>query len=195
MKRIGIDIDEVLSETVVGFLSFYNGLHGTNFTYDDIKEYSFSKMLGLSIEEEQTNLKKYFSSDIFMNVAPIQGSVEAIKSLSEKYDLYAISSRPPTLNDITTGWLGRHFGNSFKEVHLTNSHFDSSSKKSTVCIDKHLDYFIEDAIDYAQDCANACIKVFLLDKPWNRVITESKNIVRVKDWAEIESYLLEERER
>lgn len=188
MKLIGIDIDEVLSDTVVGFLKFFNNKHGTKHTYDEITDYSFTKSLNISPDEEKANLMEFFASKYFVDIEPITGSVEAIQKLSRTNELFAISSRPPVLMSLTNFWLDKYFKGCFREVILTDSHFDSSITKSKVCIEKHLDYFVEDVMKYAEDCASVGVTVFLLDKPWNRIET-GNNVIRVKDWLEILSKL------
>ena len=185
MKKIGIDIDEVLSETVAGFLAFYNEKHGTQFYFDQIVEYSFSKIFGITPEIEKSELMAFFASTSFAELATVNGSNEAIKELSKNYELYAVSSRPPQLMKLTSVWLNKHFQGCFKEVILIDSHFDSSKNKSQICLQKHLDYFVEDVLSYAEDCAGSGVEVFLLDKPWNQGTINSKNIIRVKNWLEI----------
>ncbi len=57
--------------------------------------------------------------------------------------------------------------------------------KSTICKDKWISLIVEDNVIYALNCAQEDIKVFLLDKPWNKKYKHHKNIVKVKDWDEI----------
>ncbi len=185
MKKIGIDIDEVLSETVAGFLAFYNEEHDTHFFFDQIVEYSFSKIFNITPEAEKSELIAFFASTYFAELATVSGSTEAIKKLSKNYELYAVSSRPPQLMKLTSDWLDKHFNGYFEEIILIDSHFDSSKNKSSVCIEKHLDYFVEDVLSYAEDCAMTELQVFLLDKPWNQSRIEDHNIIRVKNWSEI----------
>ena len=44
---------------------------------------------------------------------------------------------------------------------------------------------IEDAIHHAEDIARNNVKVYLLDKPWNRNFKTIRNIKRKGTWSEI----------
>lgn len=47
---------------------------------------------------------------------------------------------------------------------------------------------IEDNLEYAMELANAGIKVYLLDRPWNQDYDPQihKNIIKVKGWKDID---------
>jgi len=47
---------------------------------------------------------------------------------------------------------------------------------------------IEDNLDYAIEMANAGIKMYLLDKPWNQRFDPevNKGITKVSSWSELE---------
>ena len=47
------------------------------------------------------------------------------------------------------------------------------------------DILIEDQYILARHCADAGIKVLLLDSPWNREVALPENIARVRNWGEI----------
>lgn len=184
MVRIGIDIDEVLSETAKGFLTFYNKKKHTNFQFNQITEYSFSKVFNISHEEEKTSLMEFFQSSYFTNLSPVEGSVQAVKKLAKKSELYAVSSRPLQLMPLTTKWIKKYFDNSFKEVILMNGHFDSTETKSSICKQYDIEYFVEDVLDYAKDCASVGVRTFLIDKPWNQETIDNNIITRVTNWQE-----------
>lgn len=185
MARIGIDIDEVLCETERGFLAFYNSRYGTDYKHEQMIEYSFGRSFGVSEDEEKSLLDAFFASDNFINAGTIPGSKEAVVKLSQDNEMYAISSRPTALMQTTMTWIGVHFPNCFKEVILTDSHYDDSVTKSDICEDKGLKFLVEDQIRYAEGCAEVCPTVYLMDKPWNQAKLKKKNIIRVKSWEEI----------
>jgi len=185
MSKIGVDIDEILSETVQTFLGFYNARHGTNFVLDEIIEYSFSRQFGISLEDEKRAIHEFFVSDEALHIPTLAGSIEAIQALSKENKLYAVSSRPTELIQSTTAWLNLYYPKCFTDVVLTNSHFDSTKTKSDVCRSLKLDIFIDDQIVFAEDCAQVCSVVYLLNKPWNQTSFSVDNIVRVMTWADI----------
>ncbi|MDK2899132.1 MAG: hypothetical protein PWQ10_319 [Patescibacteria group bacterium] len=191
MATIGIDIDDVLSETILSFLDFYNKKHNTNFSFNQITDYSLSKALNIPDKDEMLNIFDFFNSDHAKNMNTTPYSKDIVHKLSKDNLLYAISSRPTQLIELTNIWLNKHYEGCFKEIILTNSSIDKSSTKSSVCISKGIDYFIEDQVIFAKDCAEVCSKVILLDKPWNRLKMNNSNIIRVKDWSCVISELIE----
>lgn len=182
MAIIGIDIDDVLSETVLSFLDYYNEKHDTNFKYDQITDYSFAKIFNITADYEMQSIFEFFRSDYYSRMAALPYAVDIVKELSKNNKLYAVSSRPTQFMDITVDWLDGFCDGCFEEVILTNSSQDGLASKSSVCKMKNIDYFIEDQIKFAEDCANVCKKVILLNKPWNKLELTAQNIVRCDDW-------------
>jgi uncharacterized HAD superfamily protein len=185
MASIGVDIDEVLSQTFQAFLDFYNAKYDSNYSLSQVNVYSFQKVFGINAEEEKRLHAEFFTTKFSTDLKTVHGSVEGVNELSKTHKLFAISSRPKWQQQQTVKWLNLHYGNNFDQIKLTDSHFDKTSTKSSVCIDLNLDYFIEDAIIYAEDCAAVCKKVFLLNRPWNNEKVSNNNIIRVSSWAEI----------
>jgi len=48
---------------------------------------------------------------------------------------------------------------------------------------------IEDALEFALDCASNNIRVILMNMPWNQTKTLPKNVTRIYNWKEIKEYL------
>jgi uncharacterized HAD superfamily protein len=189
MVRIGVDIDEVLSQTFQALLDFYNFKYDARYTLDQVNVYSFQKVFGINAKEEKQLHADFFTTKFSKNLKTVPGSVEAINKLAKNNKLYAISSRPKWQQQQTEHWLSVYYGNNFKQIVLTDSHFNKTSTKSSVCVDMKLDYFVEDAVVYAEDCANVCKKVFLLNRPWNNEKISNKNIIRVDNWRAIVDYV------
>lgn len=185
MSKIGVDIDEILSETVKAFLFFYNAEYGTTFIFDEVIDYSFAKQFGITRDEERQAIQDFFGSKLALDIPTVPESIKCIKDLSQRHELYAISSRPPQLIELTKSWLDDNFPGCFREIILTNSHFDATKTKSDVCRTLSLDMFIDDQIIYAEDCARVCAKVLLMNKPWNQTNIVIPNVLRVKSWQEI----------
>lgn len=190
MSKIGVDIDEILSETVRTFLDFYNNKHSTSFVFDVITDYHFGKLIGISLDEEKRAVGEFYSSEVARDLPTLPGSVKAIKKLAQENELYAVSSRPTQLMPLTTEWINSHYPNCFTDIILTNSHFDATKTKSDVCKNLELDIFIDDQIVYAEDCAIVCEKVFLMNKPWSKGTLVAPNIIRVDSWADITQAIL-----
>lgn len=185
MTNIGIDIDEVLAETVKTFLTFYNNKYATNFAFEDATNYSFGEIFGITKQEELRAVQEFFASPLAINMPTVVDSAAQVEALSKQSKLFAVSSRPEQLMPLTSRWLNVHYPNCFEDIILTNSHVDASKTKSDVCRALNLSVFIDDQSVFAEDCAKVCEEVFLIDKPWNQGAIRAKNIYRVASWKEI----------
>lgn len=109
--------------------------------------------------------------------------------MSKRNFLFAITSRPNKFKDKTINWISNNFGNVFEKiVHSSDFHKDNKKlSKKDLCLKFDLDILIEDNPEYALNCSEAGVFVFLLDKPWNQRFEDKKcyNIYRVDNWKEI----------
>ena len=105
--------------------------------------------------------------------------------------MYLITSRPDYLKDKTIEQIERHFGDSFSGLFFSSNHYtkrkNSGKSKAEICLDLRVSKLIDDSLEYALQCAEKGLEVFLLsnkDTPWNQN-GEYKGITRVKNWKEI----------
>lgn len=184
--RIGVDLDEVLCEFLRGLIKFHNSEFGTNFVFDDFFSFDFHKVWGGSFNDMIFKIKKYHESDYFLNADVVPGAIDAINSLSKKHELFIITARWSSIKSETLSWLDEHFNGLFKDVFFINhwSVGGDELSKGDVCDNLNLDLFIDDYAPYAVDCLRGSRKVILFNRPWNRDISVSKDIVRVDSWSE-----------
>ncbi|MCK5085105.1 hypothetical protein KAK05_00155 [Candidatus Parcubacteria bacterium] len=184
---IGIDLDEVLADFSKNFIAFYSDTNKTSYKMDEMYSYDLSEVWKETPEKIKRSIYDFYDSQYFENIRPISGSIEGVDILSQKYELQIITSRQNDIKEKTENWIEKYFPNKFSQITLTN-HFainGASTKKSKICLNENIDIMIEDAIKHALDCTSCCIKVLLLDYPWNRSIESSKKITRVRSWNEI----------
>ncbi len=190
MKRIGIDLDQVLADFTSAFDEFHDTSYGTDFRNNPPTEFYLRNSIDVSEEEELRRVKEFYSTDYFLKMRPLPKSVEAIKILAQDNELYLITSRPEFVKKETCDWINKYFPSCFKDIILTNHYFGGTKKKSAVCLEKQIDYMVEDMAHYANDCAEAGISTFLITKNWNKSEKLAKNVTRVDDWAEIIKIIL-----
>lgn len=184
--RIAIDLDEVLADYINPFLEFYNSSYQTNFIKEQIVEYDWWKIFNCDREEMIQRAYRFYQTHNFRNLAPVQGSQEAISSLSKQHELFIVTSRPFDIAQETIAWVKKYFPDGFSGLYLTNNWSNNSSlanKKSDICRDLNLEIIIEDAPDTCYECAESGINVLVYDCPWNKEIQHQK-IQRIKSWAD-----------
>ena len=189
---IAIDIDEVLAETVSAFVKKYNQIYKTNLKRSDFYTFDWWKVIGISFEEFKKRYGKMIEDGFFKDLKPKEGAPAGVKALAEKYALIAVTARPRSLATTTEEWLEKYFPHSFLGVEYTRekplSHEIES--KFSICRRRGVNILIEDDLEYAEECAENGIKVFLFDAPWNQHLKETAYLIRVYSWPEIVKELL-----
>lgn len=174
---IGIDMDDVLVEYVKSFLDFYNKRNKTDLSYEEFTS------INKSVDKDNS----FFKSDFFRKMEICGGAVKAIKKLAEKNNLFIVTSRQIEWKRNTEKFIEENFPGCFRGIFFAEDiHKGTGKKKSDIY--EGMDMIIEDNRSHALECAKNGIKVFLLDKPWNRDL-EHINIIRVKGWNEIISLI------
>lgn len=183
--KIGIDIDDVIVNFMEGFLEHSNLKNNTFFRVDDIKNYHLWEAgLHDSKEESIKEVAEFQNSENFDKLNLIEDVKEILEKISEIYDIYFITSRPKDLKDKTENFLRKNFPkNNFKIVYSGEIHGGKS--KAEICNDFEIPIMIEDNVVYALDCARNGIKVFLLEKPWNKNHEGHSNIVKINNLKEV----------
>jgi uncharacterized HAD superfamily protein len=170
---IGIDMDDVLVEYVKAFLEFYNERNKANLSYE--------KFTNIANSVDKNN--SFFRSDYFKKMELCKGVTNAIKKLAEKNSLFIVTSRQIEWKDATEKLVNENFPNCFRGIFYAGDIHKGEGKKKTD-IYNGMDLVIEDNRGHALECAKSGIKVFLLEKPWNKDV-EHVNIIKVKNWDEI----------
>lgn len=189
--RIGVDLDQVVTNAFENVVKRFNDRFGTRFTLDDIESYYFLEGVNIGNSEERVVLLRRWYSDegvVFDDAVPIKDSQEIINRLVlENHDIHFISSREPHLRIRTIKWL-RQFGfpASDSNVHLRERQdWDGVSFKVHRASQLGLHLFIDDDSRVAEQLE---IPVILLDYPWNRRVTTT-NVHRAASWAEIYQFI------
>jgi uncharacterized HAD superfamily protein len=191
-KIIWVDLDEVLSETIDGVLKFHNyKLNWIPAHKEDISNYYLWDIEKYWLTQEEG--VKYFRS--FLDEAqksdeilPVQWAKEWLELLkNDWWKIVIVTARREEIKDFTIHRLDQHFKWLRDEI-LFASHFTVNSvEKSELCKQNWINIMIEDNLEYAIELANAWVKMYLLDKPWNNRFNPEVNkwITKFYDWTEL----------
>lgn len=191
-KIIGVDLDEVLSETVETMLKSHNNkINGISIYKQDISDYYIFniKKYKLSQEDAVRYFRNFYDQTQSNDDIPvIKWSVNWLKRLKKNWwKIIIVTARREEIRDITIGWLNHHFPWLWDDI-LFASHFtDKQINKSQLCKQNWINIMIEDNLDYAMELANAWVKMYLLDKPWNKRFDPEihHGITKFYDWSEL----------
>ncbi|EKD24958.1 MAG: hypothetical protein ACD_80C00143G0004 [uncultured bacterium (gcode 4)] len=187
----GIDLDEVLFETMDGLLDFHNHqINGIHVTREDITDYHIHKIKKLWMDLP-CNIQfwdTFQTSEKVHDIKPVAGAREGlIKLLSQEKSLISITGRCDVHKPWTYKALEKHYSGLISEVFFLNAYADLSSHKITqttkweICKEQWATVMVEDDLHYALELADKEIKVYLLDKPWNQQYQNGmhNNIIKV----------------
>ncbi|MFY4777404.1 5' nucleotidase, NT5C type [Metabacillus sp. RGM 3146] len=173
MKRIAIDMDEVIADFIPKHIALFNREYNENITVEDLK--------GKKLRELRPKLKEEIMNYLtepafFRDLAVIKDSQEVIKELSEHYEIFITTAAMeyPTSFTAKYEWLKEHF--SF----LNDMNFVFCGDKSII----HADYLIDDNIRHFKRFSGQGI---LFTSPHNMNET---GYVRVNNWQEARNYFL-----
>ena len=188
MKKIMIDLDDTICKG--GYLEVLNEYLGTEYTYDDLEDYYVESLIPENALDEYLDyFYKYV--DVYKYVKVIPHSIEVIEKLAKKYDVYICSAyvdmRRPVASGIMASLKHKWISENLpfidpKQIILTGS-------KDIVLCEIKIDDKFSNLKGYGE------IKL-LLDSYHNQKYDEERlkerNVIRVKDWLEIEKLLLDD---
>ena len=186
-RRIAVDLDGVLFDFLTPFCIFYNQRHGTNFTINDLTTYHFLRVFQKPEKEFRKDMNDFYQSALFRDLPLIRGAQRGIRQLSRTNFLGVVTSRPDHTSPITMVSLKNNFPLIFSEIHFTSQYGGNGhkEKKSEYCLEHGYEIIIEDVAEYANECAEKGIRVFLLTRPWNEKEPLHENVIRVGNWSEL----------
>jgi 5'(3')-deoxyribonucleotidase len=173
MKRIAIDMDEVITNAGQRLLDFYNRDFNEEITIRDVH----GTTLHTIRPHAKNHIIRYLSEPTFFrDLDVIEDSQEVIRELSEQYEIYIATAAMefPTSFTEKYEWLREHF------PFLSDKNFVFCGDKSII----HADYLIDDRSDNFKGFKGQGI---LFSAPHN---LHEEGYLRVNSWKEVREYFL-----
>ena len=171
MKRIAIDMDEVIADTLQKFLSVCNSQLGLSFTKSDLTGRNIWEVIG---REHFPALRGFINEqDFFADLEVMPDSQRVIRDLMGRYEVFISSAamEVPTSFTAKFEWLKQHF------PFIPASHIVFCGVKSIL----NADYLIDDNSRHFERFLGEGI---LYTAPHN---TKIEGYRRVQNWNEIEA--------
>lgn len=154
---VGIDLDGVLGNQIVGVLPRIRASLGVTLTYDDITHWALP--VGSSNIKDEIERAIVEDPDFVARMPQHPGARELLEALSVNHKVLILTSRPAETRDATSDWLDRHG----LRCDALKSMIDM--KKSAWATDVLVDDYIGNIVEYLQKTNGTAI---LMDQPWNR---------------------------
>lgn len=134
LKRIAIDMDEVLADSLGKHLAVCNRAFGTHLVRGDVGPGGIEGCLPAELHEAAEKL--LLEPGFFRDLDVMPGAQDAVRALSERYEVFVASAamEVPTSFADKYAWLREHFD------FLPRSHIVFCGDKAVV----HTDYLIDD---------------------------------------------------
>ncbi len=173
MKRIAIDMDEVIADFIPKQLALFNRDYNENISIEDLK--------GRKLRELRPELKAEIMNHLteptfFRDLAVVKDSQEVIHELSEQYEIFITTAAMelPTSFSAKYEWLKEHF------PFLNDLNFVFCGDKSII----NADFLIDDNVRFLKRFFGQGI---LFTSPHN---IHETDFVRVNNWKEVRNYFL-----
>jgi 5'(3')-deoxyribonucleotidase len=176
MKRIAIDMDEVLADTLAEHIARYNRDHNEAITKADLQGKWLWDIVSM---DRHDRLEGYLrSEDFFEDLPVIEDSQRVLHLMAQRYDIYIATSAMEFPNSFGPKyrWLRQHF------PFLNPRNFVFCGDKSII----HADYLIDDQPRHFPTFSG---KGVLFTAPHNMNVS---GYPRVDNWAQVERLFLEE---
>lgn len=174
MKRIAVDMDEVLADALGEHLARYNRDHGEAITREQLEGKWLWEIVSA---DRRARLEGYLrSEDFFEDLPVLKDSQEVLARLSQHYEIFIATAAMEFPNSFGPKyrWLRRHF------PFIPPTHFVFCGDKSIL----HADYLIDDTCRHFERFKGQGI---LFSAPHNATISGFR---RVASWREIEELFL-----
>jgi 5'(3')-deoxyribonucleotidase len=174
MKRIAVDMDEVIADALSEHLNRYNAQFGAAITKDDMVACHLRDVIPM--EHRRAADQIVHTEDFFSNLQVMPGAQEVLYKLSSKHEVFITTAAMEVPNSFNAKyrWLREHLP-------------FISPMNYVFCGEKHIiaaDYLIDDNVRHFQRFTGEGI---LFDAPHNRNVTGYR---RVKNWHEVEQLLM-----
>jgi 5'(3')-deoxyribonucleotidase len=109
MKRVFIDMDEVLADTLAEYIARYNHDHSEAITKADLEGKWLWEIVSADRQERLDGYLK--SEDFFEDLRVIEDSQRVVREMAKKYELYIATAAMEFPNSFGPKyrWLRRHF--------------------------------------------------------------------------------------
>ena len=196
-SKIGIDIDNVISESYPKYLENFNRQFDMQVSIEEITDFYYLDKIKNKVKLKHIKKAVNYVDELILdekfqlNLPPTEGAVEVIGKIARRgFQIHYVTARPIKVRNITLQWLKKHgywLTGARLDLYDENKNYPSDIEYKIGAVTRYgLSVFIEDNLEIAKAMP---IPVFLFDWPWNRS-ENPENVIRVKTWKEIERKLL-----
>jgi 5'-nucleotidase len=110
MKRVLVDMDEVIADTTTGMRNWYRRKYGGDIDFSKMLE-GKSLVKGFPDEHQSAVKQQLFEPGFFRHLPVMANSIEVLKEMNLRYEVFIVSAATEFPNSLTdkSYWLMEHF--------------------------------------------------------------------------------------
>jgi hypothetical protein len=197
-RRIYVDIDDVLSETIARLVDLLEHMHQRRVDPCQVEHFDLSESFGLDPREIESFMERASDDDVIESIAPTPGGADVLSQWQAAgHRITLVTGRPPKTNAASRRWLDTHDLSHEALHHLDKWNRPSWNLTGLPAIRFAdlpafgFEFAVEDSLDTAVRLIEELeIPVVLMDRPWNRAVhaisrKTRASLVRCADWNQI----------
>jgi uncharacterized HAD superfamily protein len=191
MKRIYVDLDDVISRTTDTYSAIIEQEFGRQIRFEDLTCFDLKVSFQLTDREYRYFFDRIHQPDMLMGFDPVPGAGKMLaRWIDAGHRVDIVTGRPPSARDVSLAWLDRQ-KIAYTEFIMVDKYNRTGDDHPGVISRTRLmacqyDLAVEDSLDTALFlAAHMDVPVLLYDRPWNAGPADHPDIVRVASWKDI----------
>ena len=189
--KVYVDLDDVLCETIRGFLRLLHSTLGKCVEYHDVYSFDLKKSFSLSTLEAAEFFDHCHSPATLMDLEPCEFAADVLSNWTQS-GLYVsvVTGRPRSTRNATEQWLKLNKMQYSELLFVDKYGRDPGGRQLKDINFEEFGLVVEDNLDVASELANRKQAIVVLfEKPWNiyESVSEqcSHHLVRCRSWIDI----------
>ncbi len=156
-EEIALDIDDLLLNTTDAVRRYVNVQVGIDLTQADYRApgayWGYYERVWAKAGVEDIGYNAEFHKELAkgnIEVVPVQGAVDGVAALAERYSLRAITSRPSSLSAITSMCVNEYFSGQFTSIVYLGHAATASQTKGEICEVMGASWLVDDNVDHCR---------------------------------------------
>jgi uncharacterized HAD superfamily protein len=194
-RRIYVDVDDVVSDTVSGLLRALETLHGKIVRFEEVLHFDLGRSFGLGAAELERFMREIHRPEWLEALEVRKGATRVLRSWLERdYEVALMTGRPPETNSSSRRWIAKH-GIPHSAFHSVDKYARHAASGASLSLDElaqmEFTLAVEDSLETAIYLAGELeLPIALMDRPWNRCTDGVApgilaRITRVNGWDEL----------
>lgn len=191
---LAIDIDDTLVTSEAALRANHNQKFPQISVLSSFYSQDFTRH-GNAANDIEAEIRRFFDSDEFYQLLPLEGAAEAVDRLAQRYELILVTARPKYTLSRTMQWINQHFPNRFQDAVFvgTDEHqkIDLQRSKNPILHKMGVEVLIDDNLKHSIEAAESGIRTILFGEyGWNQSDALPAGVQRAADWRAVEDILL-----